>query len=117
MKFRDLEQDLKAAISYSIPDFTADMADKDALAFSNSNTDDDSENDDADGPEAEPPCRASVLKIVEEFSICKEVFIDLLSDTPRYLPLATHPPPQSFLPPSLPHRLTGTGDSEFFTSL
>ena len=95
VKFRNLEQDLKATVSPSIPDFTVDMVDKDALAFSNSDTDDSSENDDTDGLEAEPLCQASTLKIVEEFGIYEEAFIDLLFDTPRYLPLATPPPPPS----------------------
>lgn len=101
MKFRDLEQDLKTAVSRSIPDFTADMADEDALAFNDSDTDDDSESDDANGPEAEPPRRASSLKIVQEFGIREEAFIDLLSDTPRYLTLAT-PPPPPVISPSIP---------------
>ena len=93
MKFRDLEQELKATISHSIPDYTADIADKDVLAFNDSDGDDNAENDHANGPEAEPPRGASALKIVQEFGIREEAFIDLLSDTPRYLPLATPPPP------------------------
>ena len=38
---------------------------------------------------------------MQEFAIHKKAFIDLLSDTPRYLPLAT-PPPPLVIPPSIP---------------
>ena len=62
MKFYDLEQDLKAAISCSIPNFVADMANKDMLTLDNSNTNDNLENNNANGLEAKPLCWASADK-------------------------------------------------------
>ncbi|ETW79832.1 hypothetical protein HETIRDRAFT_321448, partial [Heterobasidion irregulare TC 32-1] len=102
IKFCSLGQDLKATVSYSVPNFMADMADKDMLTFNSSNTNNNSETNDTDGPEAALLCWASMLKIVKEFGIHDKVFINLLSDTPRYLLLATLPPPPPVIPPSIP---------------
>ncbi|ETW75486.1 hypothetical protein HETIRDRAFT_430831 [Heterobasidion irregulare TC 32-1] len=104
VKFHDLEDDLKAAISRSSPEGIADMADTATFTLDGSDSDDDSDDldHDMDGRQRGPPCRASALNIVQEFAIREEAFADLLSDTPRYT--ATSPPPHPPLkpPPSIP---------------
>ncbi|ETW76868.1 hypothetical protein HETIRDRAFT_118997 [Heterobasidion irregulare TC 32-1] len=85
IKFCDLEDNLKAAVSHSSPKGTTDMADTATFTLEGSGSDDNSDNsnDDMDGQQRGPPCQASTLNIVQEFAICEEAFIDLLSNTPR----------------------------------
>ncbi|ETW77136.1 hypothetical protein HETIRDRAFT_327118 [Heterobasidion irregulare TC 32-1] len=103
VKFCDLEDDLKAAVSRSSPEGTADMADTATLDGSDSDDDSDDSDDDTDGQQRGPPCWDSALNIVQEFAIREEAFVDLLSDTPRYTATSPPPPPPPpEAPPSIP---------------